>query len=78
MTYWACVVLTKMPPTKRLQEAIAMAEELGLSVGRVCVHPEDAAGMTPPLGTHLVADARTPRGQFRFERVAHGARDRTE
>ena len=68
MTYWACVVLTKMPPTKLLQEAIAMAEELGLSVNRVYVHPDDAAGMTPPLGTHLVMDGRTPRGQFRFER----------
>ncbi len=68
MTYWACTVLTKMPPTKRLQEAIAMAEELGLSTHRVYVHPDDAAGMTPPLGTHLVMDGRTPRGQFRFER----------
>ncbi len=68
MTYWACVVLMKMSPTKRLQEAIALAEELGIAADRVYVHPDDAAGMTPPLRTRLVADSRTPRGQFRFER----------
>jgi hypothetical protein len=68
MTYWACTVLMKMPPTKRLQTAIEFAGENGLSTHRVYVHPEDAAGMTPPLGTHLVIDPRTPRGQFRFER----------
>jgi hypothetical protein len=68
MTYWACVVLMKLPPAKRLQEAMAIAAELGLSTDRVYVHPEDAADMTPPPGTQLMTDPRTPRGQFRFER----------
>lgn len=39
MTYWACTVLMKMSPTKRLRTAIEFAGENGLSTHRVYVHP---------------------------------------
>lgn len=68
MTFWACSVLMKMPATKRLQTAIDYAIEHGVSARRVWVHPEDAVGMAPPMGTELIVDVWTPRGQFRFER----------
>lgn len=68
MTFWACAVPGKMAPTKRLQEAIDTAIERGVPARRVWVHPADAAGMAPPLGTELIVDVWTPRGQFRFAR----------
>ncbi|MCA9876834.1 MAG: hypothetical protein KC442_03600 [Thermomicrobiales bacterium] len=57
-----------MAPTKRLQTAIEFAGDNGLPTNRVYVRPDDATGMTPPLGTHLVLDPRVPRGQFWFVR----------